>query len=128
MEDVLRFKKLTAAVTVAAVAVGGAAATQVANGAAPKRPLAKTYKLSAAKQGLKFNVKTIRAKHGKITLKMSNPASFGHAIAVGSHKGKTVGKGGTSTVTVSLKKGTYTFYCPVPGHRAGGMKGKLIVS
>ena len=54
----LRFKKLTAAVTVAAVAVGGAAATQVANGAAPKRPLAKTQKLSAAKQGLKFNVKT----------------------------------------------------------------------
>ena len=124
----MRFKKLTAAVTVAAVAVGGAAATQVANGAAPKRPLAKTHKLSAAKQGLKFNVKTIRAKHGKITLKMSNPSSFPHAIAVGSHKGKTVGKGGTSTVTVSLKKGTYTFYCPVPGHRAGGMKGKLIVS
>jgi len=124
----LRFKKLTAAVTVAAVAVGGAAATQVANGAAPKRPLAHTYKLSAKKTGLRFSVSTIHAKKGKITLKMSNPASFQHAIAVGSHKGKTVGKGGTSTVTVSLKKGTYTFYCPVPGHRAGGMKGKLIVS
>jgi plastocyanin len=128
MEDALRFKKLTAAVTVAAVAVGGVAATQVANGAQPKRPAAKTIKLSAAKQGLKFNVKTLHARHGKITLKMSNPASFSHAIAVGSHKGKTVGKGGTSTVTVNLKKGTYTFYCPVPGHRAGGMKGKLIVS
>lgn len=124
----MRFKKLTAAVTVAAVAVGGAAATQVANGAPTKRPAAKTIKLSAAKQGLKFNVKTLHAKHGKITLKMSNPASFPHAIAVGSHKGKVVGHGGTSTVSVTLKKGTYTFYCPVPGHRAGGMKGKLIVS
>ena len=123
----MRFKKLTAAVTVAAVAVGGAAATQVANGAAPKRPLAHTYKLKAAKSGFKFSVTTIHAKKGKITLRMSNPASFPHAIAVGSHKGRQVGKGGTSTVTVTLKKGTYTFYCPVPGHRAVGMKGKLIV-
>ena len=35
---------------------------------------------------------------------------------------------GVSTTTARLKKGTYTFYCPVPGHEAGGMKGKLIVS
>jgi plastocyanin len=128
MEEALRFKKLTAAVTVAAVAVGGVAATQAANGASPKRPAAHTYRLKAAKSGFKFNVRTIHAKHGKITLRMSNPASFPHAVAVGKHKGKQVGKGGTSTVTVTLKKGTYTFYCPVPGHRANGMKGKLIVS
>jgi uncharacterized cupredoxin-like copper-binding protein len=31
-------------------------------------------------------------------------------------------------VTVKLKKGTYTFYCPVDGHKAAGMKGKLVVS
>ena len=31
-------------------------------------------------------------------------------------------------MTVTLKKGTYTFYCPVDGHEAAGMKGKLIVS
>ena len=43
--------------------------------------------------------------------------------------GKTVGKGKNSTVTVKgLKKGTYTFYCPVDGHKAAGMKGKLIIS
>ena len=55
-----------------------------------------------------------------------------HAIGVKGHglnrKGKTVNKGGTSRVTVTLKKGTYTFYCPVDGHAAAGMKGKLIVS
>ena len=31
-------------------------------------------------------------------------------------------------MTVKLKKGTYTFYCPVDGHEAAGMKGKLVVS
>jgi uncharacterized cupredoxin-like copper-binding protein len=30
-------------------------------------------------------------------------------------------------VTAKLKKGTYVFYCSVPGHEQAGMKGKLIV-
>ena len=63
---------------------------------------------------------------------MANPSSLPHAIAVkgdgATRTGKTVNKGGTSRVTVTLKKGTYTFYCPVDGHTAAGMKGKLIVS
>ena len=127
----MRSRKMVAAVAVTAAAVAGTAATQVASGA-PNRPAATTKKLSASKTKLRFSVSTIRVRHGKVTLKMSNPSSLPHAIAVDGHgvdkDGKTVRKGGTSTVTVSLKKGTYTFYCPVPGHRAAGMKGKLIVS
>ena len=118
----MRRKSLIA--TGALVAALGVATTTGADA----RPAA-TYKLSAAKTGLKFNVSTIRARAGKVTLKMSNPSSFPHAVGIkGKSKGKTVKKGGTSTVTATLKKGTYTFYCPVPGHEAGGMKGKLIVS
>jgi uncharacterized cupredoxin-like copper-binding protein len=30
-------------------------------------------------------------------------------------------------VTATLKPGTYTFLCTVPGHAAGGMKGTLTV-
>jgi plastocyanin len=89
--------------------------------------------ISASKTQLAFNKKTLRAKHGTVTIVMSNPSSTKHAIAIQGHginvKGKTVGKGKTSTVSVrGLKKGTYTFYCPVDGHKAAGMKGKLIVS
>ena len=36
--------------------------------------------------------------------------------------------GSTSTVTATLKKGTYTYYCPVPGHKQAGMVGTLTVS
>jgi plastocyanin len=93
---------------------------------------AKTYRLSASKTQLKFNVSTIRASKGSVTLTMKNPSSLPHGIAIKGHgkkvKGKTVNKGGTSKVTITLKKGTYTFYCPVSGHEAAGMKGKLIVS
>ena len=118
----MRRKSLIA--TGALVAALGVATTTGADA----RPAA-TYKLSAAKTGLKFNVSTIRAKAGKVTLRMSNPSSFPHGVGIkGKGKGKTVKKGGTSTFSTTLKKGTYTFYCPVPGHEAGGMKGKLIVS
>ena len=91
-----------------------------------------TVSLSASKSKLAFNKKTIRAKKGSVTLVMANPSSSRHAVAVEGHgidkDGKTVGKGKTSRVTVTLKKGTYTFYCPVDGHEAAGIKGKLIVS
>jgi plastocyanin len=128
----LRSRKLVAAVAVTAAAVAGTAASQAAGAATPQRPAATTKTLSASRTRLAFSVKTIRVRHGKVTLKMSNPSGLQHAIAVEGHgvdkDGKVVRKGGTSTVTVSLKKGTYTFYCPVAGHRAAGMRGKLIVS
>jgi uncharacterized cupredoxin-like copper-binding protein len=128
----VRSRKLVAAVAVTAAAVAGTAVSQVASGAAPHRPAATTKRLSASKTKLAFNVKTIQVRHGKVTLVMSNPSTLPHAIAVTGHgvskDGKVVRRGGTSRVTVSLKKGTYTFFCPVPGHRAAGMQGKLIVS
>jgi uncharacterized cupredoxin-like copper-binding protein len=94
----------------------------------------KTVKLSAdAKGKLKFNTTKLTTTHGRVTLLMANPKGSGipHAIAVEGHgidkDGKTVKPGATSTVSVTLKKGTYDFYCPVDGHRAAGMKGKLTV-
>jgi uncharacterized cupredoxin-like copper-binding protein len=120
---------MTAVAVAVAVAGGGLAASQMASA----RPAAASLSLSADKAGkLKFNKKSLTAKHGKVTIRMANPSSLPHAIAVegkGVDKdGKTVHKGGTSTVTVTLKKGKYTFYCPVPGHRAAGMKGTLTVT
>src|SRR3954447_20507051 len=82
---------------------------------------AKTLRLSANPKGkLKFNTSRLTVRHGKVILVMKNPNGSGlpHAIAVegkGVDKdGRTVAPGGTSKVAVSLKKGTYVFYCPVP--------------
>jgi uncharacterized cupredoxin-like copper-binding protein len=93
-----------------------------------------TVRLSAdAKGKLKFNTTRLTATHGTVTLVMTNPKGSGiaHAIAVQgkglNSKGRTVSPGGTSQVTANLKKGTYTFYCPVDGHKAAGMKGTLVV-
>ena len=93
-----------------------------------------TLTLSADPGGqLRFDKSKLTAKAGTVTLTMDNPSSAGipHAIAVEGNgvdkDGETVQAGGTSSVTVKLKPGTYEYYCPVPGHKAGGMKGTLTV-
>lgn len=80
---------------------------------------------------LKFLASRAKATPGKVTLRMKNPSSVPHDIAItGSGQnqiGAVVSGGGVSTVSVSLKPGTYTFYCSVDGHAAAGMKGTLTV-
>ena len=95
----------------------------------------KVITLSADPGGqLRFNTSNLKAKPGKVTLRMTNPSSAGmdHGIAVEGNgvdsDGPTVAPGNLSSLTVTLKKGTYTFYCPVPGHLQAGMKGTLTVS
>jgi plastocyanin len=80
---------------------------------------------------LKFTTTTLKAKSGTVTFDFTNKASIPHAFAIKGNgvnaKGKII-SGGSDTLTVKLKPGTYTFYCPVPGHEAAGMKGTLTVS
>ena len=68
---------------------------------------------------------------GSVEIDSQNKSSIDHNIAVeGSgvdEKGPVVKNGGVSKVTADLKPGEYTFYCSVPGHREGGMEGKLTV-
>ena len=91
-----------------------------------------TLKLAADKSALKFDKSSLTAKAGKVTLEMENPSQVPHAVAIKGNgvdvDGKTIGNGETSTASADLKPGTYTFYCPVPGHEAAGMKGTLTVN
>lgn len=95
----------------------------------------KTLKLEAdGDGGLYFEQRKLEAKAGAVTLVMENPSSSGkaHGIAIEGNgvdkDGQIVQPGSKSTVTVTLKPGTYEYYCPVPAHKAAGMKGKLTVS
>jgi plastocyanin len=79
---------------------------------------------------LAFQFGKANAKPGKVTFSMPNPSPIQHNISItGPVKGKgpIVGHGGDSTFTATLKPGTYTFLCDVPGHAAAGMKGTLTV-
>jgi uncharacterized cupredoxin-like copper-binding protein len=83
---------------------------------------------------LRFNTTRLRAHPGRVTIVMSNPSGSGisHGIALkgpGVNKvGPTVAPGHSASVTATVRKGSYEFYCPVPGHAMAGMKGTLTVS
>jgi cytochrome c oxidase subunit 2 len=80
---------------------------------------------------LAYDVTALTARAGTVTITMANPSSLPHNVALKGNgvdvKGEVVGTGGTSTATADLAAGTYTFYCSVPGHEAGGMTGTLTV-
>jgi plastocyanin len=81
--------------------------------------------------GFSFDKKTLEAPAGTITIQLTNDSSVPHDIGV---KGDSVDEvsdtvmQGEVSLTVDLEPGTYTFYCSVPGHEAGGMVGTLTVS
>jgi plastocyanin len=79
---------------------------------------------------LAFVTRKASAQAGKVTFSMPNKAPIQHNIAIKgpvSGNGPVVGSGGDSTFSATLKPGAYTFYCQVPGHEAGSMKGTLTV-
>ena len=80
---------------------------------------------------LAFLASVAQAEAGTLTLIMPNDAPVPHNIAVKGagidKKGNVVNKGGVSKVEAPVKPGKYTFYCSVPGHEEGGMKGELTV-
>ncbi len=78
---------------------------------------------------LKFVPADVTAKAGKATIEFDNPSQVPHAVNIEGVSGaetQTV-TGGKTSVTVDLKPGKYTFFCPVDGHRAAGMEGTLTV-
>jgi len=80
---------------------------------------------------LAFTAVNALAPPGSLEIDMENKANVQHNIAVRGggidEKGPVVAGGGVSKLQASLKPGKYVFYCSVPGHEAGGMKGNLTV-
>lgn len=81
---------------------------------------------------LAFTSDTATAKAGKVTVDFKNESGVPHDVAIESEGGETVGQTeiipeGSDSTTVTLKPGTYHYYCTVPGHRQAGMEGTLTV-
>jgi plastocyanin len=127
------------AVSMAVITSGGStkktatSAATVSSAQAPASGSSTSLKLAANPEGqLKYNTKQLSAPAGKVTITMANMSPVEHNMTVA--QGSTVlgatptFKGGSKTLTLNLKPGTYTFYCSVPGHRQAGMEGTLTVS
>jgi len=80
---------------------------------------------------LRYEFASATAPAGQLEIDSKNDSSTPHDIAIEGNgvneKGEVVSGGGVSKISVDLQPGEYTFYCSVPGHREGGMEGKLTV-
>jgi plastocyanin len=100
---------------------------------APAAGGSSTISLSANAEGqLKFNTTALTAKAGKVAINFTNMAPEDHNVTIETSSGTMVGatptfQGGSKTLSVTLKAGTYKFFCSVPGHRMAGMEGTLTV-
>jgi len=81
---------------------------------------------------LAFTSDEATAEAGDVTINFTNSSPVPHDVKIEDSSGEEIG--GTETVSegsesaeVTLKPGTYTFYCSVPGHRQAGMEGTLTV-
>ena len=108
-----------------------ASATSTPGTSAPKTP---SGALSLAPEGdqLMFDTSELHAKAGKVTIDFTNDSAISHDVVLIDSANKILGQtpvfdGGTKSVSVTLKPGTYTYYCAVPGHREAGMQGTLTV-
>lgn len=123
---------------------GSSAASSSASTAATQAPPTTTSSSSGAPAAtvadaadpagkLKFTKSSLTAPAGTVRIKFTNHAAVPHNFTVEpASGGAVVGasptfSGGTRTLTLKLKPGTYTFFCSVPGHRQAGMQGTLIV-
>ena len=83
---------------------------------------------------LAFVQKSLTARAGKVVFTFTNASPLPHNLTfekAGTEQEagatKTITSGSTS-VTITLAPGKYNYYCSVPGHEDGGMKGTLTVT
>jgi plastocyanin len=91
-----------------------------------------TVKISADPSGaLKYEQTDVSATAGSITIDFTNMSSLPHDVTIegnGASGATDQITDSTTSATVDLEPGTYTFFCSVDGHRAAGMEGTLTVN
>jgi len=95
---------------------------------APTGPAIKTLSISA--KNFSFAPDTLTAPAGILQIDLTSSAG-NHDLVIEGLPGFQLEVSGTDTKAsgkVSLKKGKYTFYCDIPGHRSAGMEGTLTVT
>ena len=90
-------------------------------------------KVAVQETEFKITLSSTKLKAGAYEFETKNTGKLPHDLFVdgpGVTDAKTplVDPGGNGTLDVTLKAGTYEFYCSVPGHKQAGMDVKVTVS
>lgn len=123
--------------TGAATSTGASTTASTTTSTAPAAPTATSTTAGTADavdvvaEDIKFTKKSYEATAGEVTITYHDEGAIEHSLLIDGVQGfeldvKT--HGAVDTGTVTLKPGTYTLYCGMPGHRAAGMQATLTVS
>ena len=126
---VRRVTRWGAVVVVGALVVAGCGSSS--GGGTPyvaPTPAIKTLSISA--KNFAFIPDALTAPAGIVQIDLTSSAG-NHDLVIQGLPGFQLEVSGTDTKAsgkVLLKKGKYTFYCDIPGHRSAGMEGTLTVT
>jgi len=77
-----------------------------------------------------FQPAKLEAPVGVVKIWLKNTESGSHNLVISGVSGfalEVSGDGDMQAKKVKLKAGSFDYYCTLPGHRAAGMQGKLVV-
>lgn len=91
-----------------------------------------TVEIEASPDELAFTTGDVEAAAGEVTIAFDNPADIGHDVRIEDSSGADIGgtevvTADSTTATVELEAGEYTYFCSIPGHAPAGMEGALSV-
>lgn len=119
----VRRAAVTALIMAAVAAMPTAAFARTA--IVPKKPAVKVTVLEF-EFGFKLSRTTV--PHGRVTFVMGNSGGIVHNFdIIGVKEGQFLVPGQRAVMTVTLKKGAYTYVCSVKYHASQGMQGTLYV-
>jgi uncharacterized cupredoxin-like copper-binding protein len=106
------------------------ATTSTQPGSPTAAPGAAATTVNVSETEFKIALGATSLKAGKITFDVKNDGKIPHDLAIKGMSDETnlIEAGGSATLAVTLKPGTYELYCSVPGHEAAGMKLSVTVS
>ena len=79
-------------------------------------------------EGISYDETTVEATAGEVTIEYTNDSGLPHDVTLeDSGEATDIIESGSTSVTVNLEPGEYTFFCSVDGHRDAGMEGTLVV-
>lgn len=117
---------------------GGSSTAKVANAgssaAAPSSPMAPAgTKVTVTETEFKIALPQMSFTPGTYTFMVVDKGHATHALTIdgpglSDRSSSTVNGGGSTSLTVTLQKGSYRLYCPVGGHAGLGMDTTIAVS
>ncbi|HEY1740518.1 MAG TPA: plastocyanin/azurin family copper-binding protein [Acidimicrobiia bacterium] len=124
-----RITALAAALCAVAAPIALGACSSSSSSAGEKCP-ATVNATVTAHDTFRFTPSSLNVKAGKVVVKLVDGGSLNHTFQIRGFDGKAEVSSSqkTSCATFTLTKGSWTYYCGIPGHETAGMKGTITVS